>query len=70
MFIASKLEDVTPIFLETMVKKVCHSRLTHNQILNLEKIILQTLKFKLSSCPTGLEFIQGYLASPFFSKHP
>jgi hypothetical protein len=40
MFIASKLEDVTPIFLETMVKKVCHSRLTHNQILKLERIIL------------------------------
>jgi hypothetical protein len=43
MFIASKLEDVTPIYLETMVRKVCHNRLTHSQILQLERVIIKTL---------------------------
>jgi hypothetical protein len=69
MFIASKYEDVTPIFLTTMVKKVGHNRLQDKEILSLEREILTVLKFKLSSCPTNLEYLEAYLASPYFSKH-
>lgn len=69
MFIASKYEDVTPIFLSTMVKKVGHNRLKDKEILALEREILTVLKFKLSSLPTSLEYLEAYLASPYFNKH-
>ena len=40
MFIASKYEDITPLFLKTMVKKVSHGKIRGDQILKLEREIV------------------------------
>ena len=56
MFIASKYEDVYPLHLETVVKKVAHSKLTKEAILAKEQDILQSLGFKIGA-PTSFEFM-------------
>ena len=69
MFIASKYEDITPIYLHTMVKKVSHGKIRGSQILKLEREIVQTLGFRLSSVPTVLEFLESYLTHNYFKEH-
>ena len=56
MFIASKYEDVIPLHLETVVKKIAHSKLPKEAILAKEQDILQALGFKISA-PTPFEFV-------------
>lgn len=68
MFIASKFEDVIPLFMKTMIIRVSHGRLTERQILSAERELLTTLKWKLSSCPTSLEFLNAYLSHSYFSQ--
>jgi hypothetical protein len=68
MLIASKYEDVVPIYLNTMSQKVAHNKLSEKQIITMEREILSTLKWRLSSCPTTLEYLDLYLADPFFAS--
>ena len=69
MFIASKYEDITPLYLKTMVKKVSHGKIKGEQIMKLEREIVSTLKFKLASVPTVLEFLESYLTHDIFKDH-
>ena len=69
MFIASKYEDITPLFLKTMVKKVSHGKIKGDTILKLEREIVSTLNFKLASVPTILEFLESYLTHDLFKDH-
>ena len=68
MFVASKFEDVIPLFMKTMIIRVSHGRLTERQILSAERELCTTLKWKLSSCPTSLEYLNVYLSHSYFSK--
>ena len=69
MFVASKYEDITPLYLKTMVKKVSHGKIKADQIMKLEREIVSTLKFKLASVPTILEFLESYLTHDLFKDH-
>ena len=70
MFIASKYEDITPLYLKTMVKKVSHGKIKGKEILDLEKEIVNTLKWRFSSVPTVLEFLESYVSNDRFKDHP
>ena len=69
MFIASKYEDITPIYMKTMINKVSHGRFKKEQILELEREIVSTLKFRLASVPTILEFLESYVTHELFKDH-
>jgi hypothetical protein len=69
MLIASKYEDVVPIYLHTMSQKVAHNKLSEKQITTMEREVLATLKWRLSSCPTSLEFLDLFLADSIFANH-
>lgn len=48
MFIASKMQDVKPLMLEIIVKKIAHNQLTKTEIRETEKLILNTLDFNIN----------------------
>ena len=71
MFIASKYEDITPLFMQTIVIRIGHHRFSRDAVLEQERDILQTLSFKLSAVPTVLEFLDRYiLTHPYFKAYP
>jgi len=70
MFIASKYEDITPLFMPTIVTRIGHDRFPKEQILRQEKELLGTLRFKLASVPTVLEFLERYLSHQYFLAYP
>ena len=70
MFIASKYEDITPLFMPTIVTRIGHERFPKESILRQEKEILGTLCFKLASVPTVLEFLERYLTDQYFVAYP
>ena len=69
MFVASKVQDVVPLYMRTILTKIGHGRLKQHEILDMEKQILQGLKFRLTGCPTSLEFIEIFLQNPYFKNH-
>lgn len=70
MFIASKFEDITPLFMPTIVTRIGHNRFAREDILRYEKEILATLGFKMASVPTVLEFLERYLSHDYFMSYP
>jgi hypothetical protein len=65
MFISSKYQEIEPLTLDLIVKKIGHGKISEKTILRREKSILCTLKFKLET-PNVLHFIECY--SEFFSS--
>ena len=65
MFIASKYEDVYPLLMKTVVKKIGHEKITDEQIRMREAQILMALDFKIGSLPTTLEFLDSYIGKVF-----
>jgi Cyclin, N-terminal domain len=45
--ISSKFEDVEPIRMHVLLEKAGHNRFSKEQILAMERDVLQTLKFKV-----------------------
>ena len=60
MFLASKYEDILPLRMEIMVKKIAHNRLSAEAIRSYECDILNTLNYYLQ-IPTSLEFLRRYM---------
>jgi len=60
MFLASKYEDILPLRMEIMVKKIAHNKLTAESIRKYEHDILTTLNYFLQ-IPTSLEFMTRYM---------
>ncbi len=59
MFIASKYEDITPIYMKTLVSKIGHNKFSRDTFETKEIQMLQTLSFKVGA-PTILEFLDRY----------
>jgi hypothetical protein len=57
MFIASKYEDVQPLFIKTVFEKIGHSKLSREAILAKEQDILLALGFRIGGSATILEFL-------------
>mmetsp|Transcript_33608 Transcript_33608/g.44317 ORF Transcript_33608/g.44317 Transcript_33608/m.44317 type:complete len:95 (-) Transcript_33608:483-767(-) len=71
MFIASKYEDIVPLFMKTLVTRIGHNRFTKDEILSQERDILSTLRFRMAAVPTTLEFLERYLTKHgFFDVYP
>ena len=60
MFIASKFNDIVPLFMKTVFAKIGHSKIPIETIRAKELDILRTLGFMVGSAPTPLEFLQSY----------
>lgn len=69
MFIASKYEEVVPIYMNTMTIRVAHNLLTPKEIMSAEREICNTLHWKFSGVPTSLDYLELYLQDPFFKGH-
>ena len=61
MFLASKYEDEIPLLMKTVIKKVGHSKFSHQEIVEREIEILRASSFKVGGAPTILEFLDRYL---------
>ena len=71
MFLASKYEDVTPLYMQTIVIRIGHHRFTRQAVLEQERDILHTLNFKMAAIPTVLEFIERFVLShAYFKAYP
>jgi hypothetical protein len=57
MFLASKYEDIYPLLMRTVFKKIGHSKLPENMIREREKKILESLGYMVGS-PTCWEFYE------------
>ena len=62
MFIASKYEEIDPLFVGTVVMRIGKNKYSLDTILNKEKEILNILRFRLNAVPTVLEFVERYLS--------
>jgi hypothetical protein len=69
-FIASKFLEVFPLRLEILMKKICLNKFKRSEILEMEKIVLETLKFQINfvNCLNFLEVFWGKIGfySSFF----
>ena len=70
MFVASKFEDITPLFMQTLITRIGHNRFSKYAILKKEKDILRVLRFKMAAIPTVLEFAERYISLPYFADYP
>ena len=48
-FIASKLEELYPIRMESVIREAAHGKFHHDEIVNAERKIYQVLEYKLLS---------------------
>lgn len=60
MFMASKYQEVDPLTLDLMIEKVAHGKITTKHLLDRERKIAISLKFKFGT-PNVLNFIETYL---------
>ena len=60
MFTASKYEDVRPLAMDQVLKKVAHGKFSCEDIQKRELEIMNAMKFKMGA-PTVLEYIDQYL---------
>ena len=67
MFIASKYEDVIPIGMNTLTKKIGHGKYSEVEIKKREVEILTVLSFKVG-VPTVKEFIDNLIELHELSK--
>lgn len=70
MFIASKFEDIIPLYLITVTERIAHGRISKQEIIDMEREICAALDFKLAAVPTIFDFLDFYLTSPKLKEHP
>lgn len=59
MFTASKYEDVRPLIMRVVVKKIGHDKFTSDQIMDRELEMLRSIGFRVSA-PTVLDFLEKF----------
>ncbi|CDW72824.1 n-terminal domain containing protein [Stylonychia lemnae] len=65
MFMASKFEDIFPLLMKTVVKKIGHDKITDEQIRTKEQDIFKAIDFNLGAMPTIHEFLNTYIHQVF-----
>jgi hypothetical protein len=65
MFIASKYEDVFPLLMKTVIKKIGHGKITDEHVRAKELDIVKAINFLIGGLPTPLEFLDRYLVKVF-----
>ena len=56
MFIASKIEDISPMSIDDAVKRIAHGKFTKEVLKDTEYSIITALKFNVSF-PTPLDYL-------------
>lgn len=70
MLLASKMEEIIPFKISTVVEKMTHGKMQSKEIANCENDILTTLNFKLLEQPSLFIFIEFLLVKLGFHDHP
>lgn len=60
LFLASKIEDITPIFMNELKSKVCHDKFTEQKLKDFERIISSTIDYRFYPYTT-IHFIKTYI---------
>lgn len=72
MLLASKMEEIIPFKISTVIEKMTHGKIQAKEVVNCEEDILKTLNFELLSSPSLLIFIEfltvklNFHTSPFY----
>ena len=61
MFMASKYEDIFPLLMKTVVKKIGHDKISDEQVRLKEQEIFKALDFNIGALPTIFEFLNTYI---------
>lgn len=61
MFMASKYEDLFPLLMKTVIKKIGHDKITDEQVRQRELYIFKALEFKIGGLPSTLEFLTSFI---------
>jgi len=61
MLIASKLEEIIPFKVSTVVKKMTHNSILAEKIIEMEKTILEALDFNLMRSPSIFVFLENLI---------
>jgi hypothetical protein len=61
MFMASKYEDVFPLLMKTVVRKIGHDKIPVETIRIKEQEIFHALDFNIGALPTIYEFLNTYI---------
>lgn len=59
LFIASKHEDITPLFMQDLKQKICHNRFSEKEIKEMERLIIKVINFQILIHSMG-DFIKSY----------
>ena len=61
MFMASKYEDIFPLLMKTVVKKIGHDKISDEQVRIKEQEMFKALDFNIGALPTIYEFLNTYI---------
>ena len=70
MLLASKMEEIIPFKVSTVVEKMTHGKIKAKDIVDCETEILTTLNFKLLEQPSIFVFVEFLLVKLGFHDHP
>lgn len=69
MLLASKMEEIVPFKVSTVVDKMAHGKLKRKTVSDCEKKILSVLEFKLLDSPSLFVFVECLLVKLGFHSH-
>lgn len=58
MLLASKMEEIIPFKIGTVIDKMTHGKMNRNSVASMEYQILTTLEFKLLETPSLYVFVE------------
>lgn len=70
MLLASKMEEIIPFKVSTVVEKMTHGKMRAKEVVDCESDILTTLNFKLLEQPSIFVFVEFLLVKLGFHDHP
>ena len=70
MLLASKMEEIIPFKVSTVVEKMTHGKMKNKEIVDCESDILTTLDFKLLEQPSIFVIVEFLLVKLGFHDHP
>lgn len=68
MLLASKVEEIIPFKISTVVNKMTHGKITSKQVVEMEQVILTTLEFQLLRQPSLFIFVEYLVIKLNFHK--
>ena len=70
MLLASKMEEIIPFKVSTVVDKMTHGKIQHKEVVQCEEDILKTLNFRLLESPSLFVFVEFLIVKLGFNHSP